>query len=264
MSSTSPEPPIIVDVIPSGIATVAFNRPEKRNAVTLAMWIELYEIFVRLNADPQVRIVLLTGRGGNFCAGADISEFERLRNNPEDAAKYAQAGDRAERALRDLAKPTIAAVSGFGVGGGCGLALACDIRVGDETTRMGIPAARLGIVYGRLDTEMLLRQVGMSKAKLVLYSGRVFPAVECLDMGLLDIVGGASAESAALSLAQELAQMAPLSQRGAKQVLELIDAHDPDIDARVTAAIDAALTSSDYREGRKAFQEKRPPRFLGQ
>src|ERR1700745_3123360 len=104
----------------------------------------------------------------------------------------------------DLPQPTIAAVHGYGVGGGCGLALACDMRVGDATTQMGIPAARLSIVYGTLDCSLLLRAVGLANAKLVLYSGRYFPLADCRAMGLIDVFAEQGALAGAMTLAEEL------------------------------------------------------------
>ncbi len=164
-------------------------------------------------------MVILTGAGGNFSAGADISEFPAARTQSRGA--YSEAGRAATLAIRDLPQPTIAAAHGYCVGGGCGLALACDLRVGDATTQMGIPAAKRGIVYSVLDTEHLMRAVGLSRAKLVLFSGRVFPMAECRAMGLLDEVRK-RARWKARALAREMAERAPLSQRGAKITLAAI------------------------------------------
>ena len=138
--------------------------------------------------DRTFRIVILTGAGGNFSAGADIAEFPRMRADPDATRRYNQAGHDATIAIRDLPQPTIAAAHGFCVGGGCGIALACDLRVGDATTQMGIPAARRGIVYTVLDTELLMRTVGLPSAKMILYSGNIFPMERCREMRLLDDV----------------------------------------------------------------------------
>ena len=169
-----------------------------------------------------MRVVILTGAGGHFCGGADISEFSKVRNSVEDARVYGEAGHAATQAIIDLPQPTIAAVHGYGVGGGCGLALACDLRVGDATTQMGIPAARLSIVYGMLDCSLLLRAVGLANAKLVLYSGRYFPLDDCRTMGLIDVVSEQGALAGAQTLAHGVCTRAPLSQRGAKVVLEAL------------------------------------------
>src|SRR3984957_5619488 len=191
---------IVVQGDAAGIAVGTVNRPEKRNAVSLAMWRQLGEIYSGFARRGDIRAVILTGAGGNFCGGGDISEFSKVRNSVEDTRVYSEAGQAATQAIIDLPQPTIAAVTGYGVGGGCGLALACDLRVGDATTQMGIPAARLSIVYGTLDCSLLLRAVGLATAKLVLYSGRYFPLPECRAMGLIDAVS----EHGALAGAQDL------------------------------------------------------------
>jgi enoyl-CoA hydratase/carnithine racemase len=255
---------IEVTVDAGGIAVVTLNRPEKRNVVSLAMWRNLAEIYRGFAQRDDVRVVILTGAGGHFCGGADISEFARVRNSVDDARVYGEAGRAATQAIIDLPQPTIAAVHGYGVGGGCGLALACDLRVGDATTQMGIPAARLSIVYGILDCSLLLRAVGLASAKLVLYSGRYFPLEDCRAMGLIDVVAEQGALAGAHALAQELCTSAPLSQRGAKVVLEALDRGEVQQRAAEIAAVQAAaVNSEDYREARQAFLEKRTPGFKG-
>jgi enoyl-CoA hydratase/carnithine racemase len=167
-------------------------------------------------------------------------------------------------ALRDCRKPTIAAVSGYGMGGGCALALACDFRVGDATTKMGIPAARLGVVYGELDCAMLYRQVGLANAKRVLYTGRAFDVSECAAMGLVDIVAADTALDGARALAAGIADNAPLSLAGSKLVLEALAAGSTAARrAEIAASIEGAMNSADYREGARAFLEKRKPAFTG-
>jgi enoyl-CoA hydratase/carnithine racemase len=255
---------ILVQVDAAGIAVVTLNRPEKRNAVSLSMWRGLGDIYSGFARRADVRVVILTGAGGNFCGGADISEFSMVRNSVEDARIYGQAGREATQAIIDLPQPTIAAVHGYGVGGGCGLALACDLRVGDAATRMGIPAARLSIVYGTLDSGLLLRAVGLANAKLVLYSGRYFPLDECRTMGLIDVASEQDALEGAHDLAHELVTRAPLSQRGAKIVLESLARGEVEKRQADIAAIQAAaVNSEDYRMARQAFLEKRTPVFKG-
>jgi enoyl-CoA hydratase/carnithine racemase len=255
---------ILVEHDTTGIVTVTLNKPAKRNAMSLAMWQRLGEIYTALGKRTDVRIVILTGAGGNFCAGADISEFSKVRNSEASAKIYNEAGEMATKAIIDLPQPTIAAVHGYGVGGGCGLALACDLRVGDPTTQMGIPAARLSIVYSTLDCNLLLRAVGLSNAKLVLYSGRYFMPADCKGMGLIDIFAEDGALQGAKALAAELATRAPLSQRGAKVVLEALARGEAEIRAADIEAVQAiAVNSNDYREAAKAFLEKRAPVFTG-
>ena len=187
-----------------------------------------------------------------------------MRDSVEGARAYGEAGRAASQAIVDLPQPTIAAVHGYGVGGGCGLALACDLRVGDATTQMGIPASRLSIVYGTLDCGLLLRAVGLANAKLVLYSGRYFPLADCRARGLIDVVSEQGALPGAHMLAKELCTRAPLSQRGAKLVLEALDRGQVEQRAaEIAAAQEAAVNSEDYRNARQAFLEKRQPVFKG-
>jgi enoyl-CoA hydratase/carnithine racemase len=255
---------IVVSAEESGIATVTLNRPGKRNAVSLAMWRRLAECFSELGSRQDVHVVILTGAGGNFCAGADISEFSAVRADSQSGRIYEAVNEAASMALRDCRKPTIAAISGYGMGGGCALALACDLRVGDATTRMGIPAARLGVVYGELDCALLYRQVGLANAKRVLYTGRAFEVGDCAAMGLVDIVAAGTALDGARALAAEIANNAPLSLAGSKVVLEALAAGATAArHAEISAAIEGSMNSTDYREGARAFLEKRKPAFTG-
>src|SRR5271168_2650203 len=200
VSVTDGQDHIQVEHDATGIVTVTLNKPARRNAMSFAMWQGLGEIYTSLGKRSDVRVVILTGAGGNFCAGADISEFSKVRNTEASAKIYNQAGEFATQAIIDLPQPTLAAVNGYGVGGGCGLALACDLRVGESSTQMGIPAARLSIVYDTLDCSLLLRAVGLANAKLVLYSGRYFPVRDCQTMRLLDVVSESGALDGAYAL----------------------------------------------------------------
>jgi enoyl-CoA hydratase/carnithine racemase len=258
------EADILVDQDAAGIVIVSLNRPPKRNAISLTMWRRLAQLFGDFAERPDVRAVVLSGTGGHFSAGADIAEFPAMRADATAAAAYHEAGKQATIAIRDLPQPTIAAVHGYCVGGGCGLALACDLRVGDATTQMGIPAARRGIVYSVLDTENLLRTVGLPTAKLVLYSGDIFPAARCREMGLLDELTETSVLPKALALARDLAERAPLSQRGAKLTLEVLARGEAAArEAEIVAAQRRAADSEDYIEATQSFLQKRPPVFRG-
>lgn len=256
---------ILTSIDQNGIATVTLNRPEKRNCVTLAMWQRLSEIFTDWASKPEIRVVILTGNGGIFCAGADISEFAEVRSTRESARIYEGWTEAAARAIRDFPRPTIAAISGFGVGGGCGLALSCDFRVADETARMGIPAARLGIVYNALDCDLLRRQVGIANAKRVLFSGKFFPLADCIRMGLVDIPAeGTDALSAARYFAEEFVNSAPLTVSGTKFILESLSSGlAREREEQILTLMDQAIESADYKEGGRAFLEKRKPVFVG-
>lgn len=247
-----------------GVALVRLNRPAKRNAVSLAMWRDLTAIFTELACGDRARAVILTGAGGHFSAGADISEFDEVRADVAAGRIYEQATEEATLAIRDWPGPTIAAISGYAMGGGCGLALACDLRVGDPTAKIGIPAARLGIIYSALDCALLYRQVGLANAKRVLYAGRSFGFEECVGMGFLDITSETDALEGARDLARSLAANAPLSLKGSKIILEACaNGSAASRAAEIEAVIDAGLASADYVEGRRAFMQKREPAFVG-
>jgi enoyl-CoA hydratase/carnithine racemase len=246
-----------------GIAHVVLNRPSVKNAVTYAMWRELAETFSHFAADTDLRAVVLTGRGKDFSVGADISEFDKIRNDRRQSAEYEVAVDACSGAIAGLGKPVVAAISGYCLGGGCHLALACDFRFADRTASVGIPAAKLSIVYGVRSVQRLSALVGIANAKRILYSGDRYPAEQARSMGLIDEIHD-DARLAAEQLAERLAANAPLSIAGAKFMLNGLAMGEGALD--LTAAqrlIDAASDSEDFREGRRAFAEKRPPRFRG-
>ncbi len=253
----------IVVVLQDGIARVTLNRPSVRNAVTLAMWRELAATFGRLDADPSVRGIILTGAGGDFSVGADISEFDTIRVNREQAADYEVAVDACSNAIAGTRKPVVAAISGYCLGGGCHLALSCDFRFADRGAQLGIPSAKLSIIYGVRSVQRLLALTGISNAKRILYSGDRYRAEQSQAMGLVDEVHEAALPAAEHYL-QRLAANAPLSIAGAKYMLTGLTMGPGVLDLELAQhLIDAAADSEDFREGRRAFAEKRPPRFRG-
>jgi enoyl-CoA hydratase/carnithine racemase len=247
-----------------GIARVSLNRPAIRNAVTLAMWRELATIFSHFAQDRAVRAVILTGAGNDFSVGADISEFGSIRVNKQQSVDYEVAVDECSNAIAALRKPVIAAISGYCLGGGCHLALACDFRLADRTAMIGIPSAKLSIVYGVRSVQRLLALTGIANAKHILYSGDRYEADKARSMGLLDEVVD-DAATAAEQFAARLARNAPLSIAGAKFMLNGLSMGPGVLDlALAQQMIDAASDSEDFREGRRAFAEKRPPLFRGE
>ena len=246
------------------VAVVTVDRPKRRNALNLAMWRALGETFARLGADAGVRVVVFTGAGGHFSAGADIKEFADLRADAAQGLVYDKITDGCTEALMALTKPTIAAVDGYCLGGGCGLALACDFRVAGPTAAFGIPAARLGIVYGLVETRNLRNAVGHAKAKEILFSGARIDAAEAYRIGLADRLAEGPALEAALAFAETMAASAPRTVAGAKLATELLShTDDPDGEAALDRLAAEAFDSEDYAEGRRAFAEKRPPAFTG-
>jgi len=246
-----------------GTAVVTLNRPGKRNALSLAMWREIARLFGELGENADVRSIVLTGAGGQFSVGADISEFDDLRGDSASSNDYERAVDAASDAIAAVPKPAIAAVQGYCLGGGCHLAMACDFRFAAPDAQFGIPAARLSIVYGVRSTQRLLALVGLAKAKQILYGAGRFGAEDALRDGFVDRIAD-DPVAAARDYAHALAQNAPLSIAGAKHILTGVSmgpgALDPEETRRV---IDRASSSEDYAEGRRAFAEKRAPRFKG-
>jgi enoyl-CoA hydratase/carnithine racemase len=247
-----------------GIARVSLNRPSVKNAVTLAMWRELAEIFSRVAADRDLRAVILAGKGKDFSVGADISEFDKIRNDKQQSAEYEVAVDACSDAIAALGKPVVAAISGYCLGGGCHLALACDFRFADRSAILGIPAAKLSIVYGIHSVQRLWALVGVANAKRILYTGDRYPAEQAISMGLVDEIHDDVVLAAEQSV-ERLAANAPLSIAGAKFMLNGLAMGAGALDvAAARRLIDAASDSEDFKEGRRAFAEKRAPRFRGE
>lgn len=256
---------VLLERAPSGLATVTLNRPERRNAVNLAMWRRLREVFDDCARDREVRGVVLTGAGGHFCAGADIAEFAGERHDADSGRAYGAAVEACQSALARIPKPTVAAIAGSCIGGGCALALCCDFRIGDRTARLGIPAARLGIVYGVEDCRRLLSCVSPATAKRMLFAAEVMDAAAAAAAGLLDRLCDDDVVTAAGDYLARMIENAPISIAGAKLTLRSLQAGQLERDAAEIAELARrSLESRDYREGLRAFAEKRPPRFTGE
>lgn len=194
---------------------------------------------------------------------ADNSEFAEVRSDPQQVTDYELAVDECCDAINACRKPTIAAINGFCIGGGVNVAMSCDFRYASQTALVGIPAAELSIIYGIKGTRRLYELVGLTNAKWVLFSGKSMSAPDALSIGLVDKVV-VSGFGAALQFADDLETNAPLSIKGAKRLLvSLASGGIPLTDDQINALIDEAAASHDYAEGRKAFAEKRPPRFTG-
>ena len=242
------------------VATIWLDRPAKRNAMTYAMWAGLGEVCRSLGDDASVRVVVLRGNGGHFCAGADIGEL--LVERPAGAASFHQVNMTAERALAELAKPTVAFVEGDCIGGGCALAIDCDLRIAVTGSRFGITPAKLGVVYPAASHERVGRLLGPAAAKLLLFTGRLVDTATALRIGLVNEVHPPGQGEAALAaLCAELAERSLLSQVASKQMIDAVAATGgvPADLERHWAGVAAA--SGDLREGVAAFAERRPPKF---
>jgi enoyl-CoA hydratase/carnithine racemase len=244
-----------------GVAILLIDRPAKRNAVTLAMWEALPGLLAGLAADPRVRVLLLAGTGENFSAGADIGELQHVYGDPERADAYHATNVAAEEALAAFPRPTIAAIAGACVGGGCQLAVACDLRLAQAGARLGITPAKLGVVYPAVPTARLVRLVGPARAKYLLFSADLVGAEWAAAFGLVDeVVPDGELAGRALALAQTIAGRSPQTLGAVKDVVDAVAAgRDPQ--AAVEPWERRSRHAPDVREGLAAFVERRPPSF---
>lgn len=258
-------PKIQVDVA-DGVGWLVFNNPERRNAMSLEMWQGLGDAAEALQADPAVRVVVMRGAGGRaFVSGADISEFEQHRANAQQKEAYGAIAARGHQGLANLTKPLVALIEGFCVGGGLALALTADMRFASAGSRFGIPAAKLGLGYEYAGIAALARLVGPSCAKDILFSARFLEADEALRIGLVNAVfDPADIERQVRDYALRIAANAPLTVFAAKQAVRVFERYTmtPEADP-IAAMVDRCFDSDDYREGRRAFLEKRTPHFKG-
>jgi len=249
------------------LAALVVDYPERRNALTAQMWRVIPELTRELADDDAVRVVVLRGAGDTaFVSGADISEFSQLRSGAE-ATRYDADNVRAFAALRALAKPVIAAIHGFCVGGGVALASCADLRYAADDAVFAVPAARLGLGYPASAARHLVRLLGDAHAKELFFTARRFDANEALRLGLVhEVVPKAALDARVRELASSIADNAPLTLRAFK-----LAAAEPDEpththerrDAAAEAAIAQCYASEDYREGVQAFLDKRRPKFTG-
>jgi enoyl-CoA hydratase/carnithine racemase len=256
---------LLVDV-EDGIAIVTFNQPEKHNALSFSMQMALPPVLRSLQEDPAVRVVVLTGAGNKaFISGADISEFGERRTSTEARAEFDRAGAESAAAWLALEKPVIAMIRGYCMGGGLLTAMQADIRIAAEDSQFAIPAARLGVGYGFGGVQPLVALVGAGWAAEILFSARRLSAAEALQIGLINrVVPVEELHSATMQLAETIADNAPLTVAACKvAITQTRLAPDRRQMGRLAEMIEACFLSEDYREGQRAFAEKRAPRFTG-
>ncbi len=250
----------------NGVGTVVFNHPEKRNAMSIAMWDGMAEALDIFAADEAIRCVVLEGAGGKaFVSGADISQFEQTRSDADAQRQYNFKTSHGRQKLAEFGKPVIAKIQGFCMGGGLGIAMSCDIRIAGVGSEFGIPAAKLGIAYGFDMVGNLVTLVGPAHAHFILMTGGRLDAPEAERMGLINKLHPAEALDAEVAkITATIAVNAPISLRANKRTVRavLADSEARDL-AAMTADQDACFDSADYREGRRAFMEKRKPAFTG-
>ena len=248
------------------VGHVVFNNPAKRNAVSLDMWDGFVGLLKDYEKDPDVRCVVVSGAGGKaFVSGADISKFESERANAEAQVRYDAISRQGYEALYDFAKPTIARITGYCIGGGMNLAACCDLRYCNEGARFGVPAARLGLGYGFMRIERLSRIVGLPRAMEFLFTAKQYSAQEAHAMGLVQGVAPDSELDALVAgITNAIAENAPLTLALAKAAAREIAKPESKQDhQRLAKMAEACFDSDDYKEGRRAFMEKRKPTFHG-
>ncbi|MGH3449813.1 MAG: enoyl-CoA hydratase-related protein [Haloechinothrix sp.] len=252
-----------LEVVRDGdVARLTFTRPEKHNAISFGMWSAIPEIVRDVEADPAVKVLLLTGAGDNFSAGADISEFGDLRSNADGAALYDKAVLGAVKALAGMVKPSVAMIRGNCIGGGCQISVACDFRFSVQGARFGITPAKLGIVYDFASTSRLVALIGPAHARYFLLSGRLIDATRAREIGLVnDTFAPEELERATMDFVETLSSRSQSSVRGMNRIVEKIIEGHREPDAEVDRIRLDAVHGEDYAEGVAAFLERRTPKF---
>ncbi len=246
-----------------GIALVKINKPKSLNALDSKVLTELNALFTELDADDAVKVVILTGEGKSFVAGADISEMSTL--TADEGYTFAKLGMDTFLLIEKLSKPVIAAINGFALGGGCELSLACDIRIASEKALLGQPEVGLGITPGFGGTQRLARAIGPAKAKELIYTARNIKAQEALEIGLVNkVVAPEALMDEALAMAKSIAKNAVLAVKYAKKAINAGLQTDIDTGMEIEKAqFGLCFATEDQKEGMKAFLEKRAAEFTG-
>lgn len=260
-----PQGRITVDVV-GNLGRIAIDNPGRHNALSLAMWQAIPGAVADLEANPDVRVVVLTGsEGGAFASGADITEFDVVRADAATSASYEAANAAAFDALRRAEKPTVAVIRRFCMGGGVGLAAACDVRIAAEDAVFAIPAARLGLAYPTEAVADIVALIGPSRTKDLFFTARRIDAAAALRIGLVDeVVRDDELETAAVAYVARIAALAPLTQRAVKAAINAAVAVTGTADwDRARRLAELCFESADYAEGRAAFRDKREPVFDG-
>jgi enoyl-CoA hydratase/carnithine racemase len=252
--------------IDGAVATVVFSNPPRMNAMTFDMWTAVPKTIAELDADPAVRVIVCKGDGDRaFISGADISQFEKLRGTVEAQFEYNKAVEQAYLAPMKAAKPVIASIRGICIGGGLGFAAACDLRLAADDAVFRMPAARLGLGYSPSGVRRFMNVLGVANTMEIFFTAKKFDAQEALRMGFVSrVVPVGELEKATAELCRMIAENAPLTVAAAKFAAQqaLKDPAERDL-ARAMQMVEACFASEDHKEGRKAFMEKRTPKFVG-
>ncbi|WOX05921.1 enoyl-CoA hydratase/isomerase family protein [Microbulbifer pacificus] len=252
--------------IEGGLARITIDNPAQRNAMTVAMWQQLSDLLDRVTEDNGIRAVLVTGAGKRaFCAGANIDELTAAMENPSEMRRQNALIRNVQLKLEQLPRPTLAVIRGACYGGGCGLALACDIRLADSAATFAITPAKLGVLYSLLDTRRLVNVVGAANARDMLLTGLPVSAARAQQIGLVQHLAEApTLESKEGELVRSLLENSQYSLRWTKATLDYLTGHggESEIDeATLRQAFDDAFSGGDFREGSAAFLERRRAQF---
>jgi enoyl-CoA hydratase len=252
----------VISQISEGIAWITINRPKAMNAINTAVLVNLKKIIDQLKNDQSTKVVILTGAGEKaFVAGADIGEMQNF--TPLQARAFSVMGQEALNSLANLPQPVIAAINGFALGGGCELALACDLRIAARNAKLGLPEVGLGVIPGFAGTQRLPRLIGQARAKQLIFSGEIISAEESERIGLVNkVVEQTELREQVLAMATKIAAQGPQAVRLAKEAInqggEMELAGAQVLESNLFAVI---FSSDQQREGMTAFIEKRKPNF---
>lgn len=249
--------------VKDGVALVLISNEVARNALNLDMWRQLEEVFADLVKQDDLRAVVLRGAGTSaFAAGADIAEFPGTRFDASSASRYNSQLSRTLRTIAGIEVPTIAMIHGFAVGGGCELSAACDLRIGGDDSRIGIPVGKLGVILGLTESRLLVRHVGVNGLKRILYIGELFDAPASLQLGLLDEVVPADELAERVdNLVSAIVTSSATTMTAAKVITDVAGEIGDSVSDRVQQLMVDAYDGSDLKEGVDAFLEKRRPSF---